>query len=221
MKEKLLTTKNVVLMGMFGALAGVLMLFEFPLPFLAPSFYGLDVSEVPVLIGTFAMGPVAGAIMEVVKILVKLVLKPTSTGFVGEFANLVISCAMVVPAGIIYKVSHTRKGAMTVCCGNRSDGSSWRGSQCPGDASVLLQLYADGDHSGSRCCYQSGSGKRMDLRILLRRTVQSGKGYCGICGYLSGLQARQRSDPQCGKSSESGKEQQTCQRIEHPLLQLI
>ena len=42
--------------------------------------------------------------MEVVKILVKLVLKPTSTGFVGEFANLVISCAMVVPAGIIYKV---------------------------------------------------------------------------------------------------------------------
>ena len=113
MREKLFTTRNVVLMGMFGALAGVLMLFEFPLPFLAPSFYGLDVSEVPVLIGTFAMGPVAGAIMEVVKILVKLVLKPTSTGFVGEFANLVISCAMVVPAGIIYKVSHTRKGAMT------------------------------------------------------------------------------------------------------------
>ena len=58
MKEKLLTTKNVVLMGMFGALAGVLMLFEFPLPFLAPSFYGLDVSEVPVLIGTFAIGQV-------------------------------------------------------------------------------------------------------------------------------------------------------------------
>ena len=50
MKEKLLTTKNVVLMGMFGALAGVLMLFEFPLQFLAPSFYGLDVIEVPVLI---------------------------------------------------------------------------------------------------------------------------------------------------------------------------
>ena len=89
------------------------MLFEFPLPFLAPSFYGLDVSEVPVLIGTFAMGPAAGAVMEVVKILVKLVLKPTSTGFVGEFANLVISCALVIPAGLIYKISHTRKGAMT------------------------------------------------------------------------------------------------------------
>ena len=52
MKEnKLMTTKNVVLMGMFGALAGVLMVFEIPLPFLAPSFYGLDISEVPVLVG--------------------------------------------------------------------------------------------------------------------------------------------------------------------------
>ena len=141
MKEKLLTTKNVVLMGMFGALAGVLMLFEFPLPFLAPSFYGLDVSEVPVLIGTFAMGPAAGAVMEVVKILVKLVLKPTSTGFVGEFANLVISCALVIPAGLIYKISHTRKGART-CGGNHLHGSGWRGSQRPGYAPVLLQLYA-------------------------------------------------------------------------------
>lgn len=117
MKEnKLLTTKNVVLMGMFGALAGVLMIFELPLPFIAPSFYGLDISEVPVLVGTFAMGPVAGAVMEVVKILVKLILKPTSTGFVGEFANLTFSCAMVIPAGIIYKYRKTKKGAMTGLC---------------------------------------------------------------------------------------------------------
>lgn len=113
MKEnKLLTTKNVVLMGMFGALAGVLMIFELPLPFIAPSFYGLDISEVPVLVGTFALGPLAGAVMEVVKILVKLVLKPTSTGFVGELANLTFGCAMVVPAGLIYKYRRTKKGAM-------------------------------------------------------------------------------------------------------------
>ena len=43
--------------------------------------------------------PVAGAIIEIVKILVKLVLKPTSTGFVGELANLTFGCAMVIPAG--------------------------------------------------------------------------------------------------------------------------
>ena len=114
MKEnRLLTTKNVVLMGMFGALAGVLMIFELPLPFIAPSFYGLDVSEVPILVGTFALGPLAGAVMEVVKVLVKLVLKPTSTGFVGELANLTFGCCMVVPAGMIYKYRKTKKGAMT------------------------------------------------------------------------------------------------------------
>lgn len=114
MKEnRLLTTKNVVLMGMFGALAGVLMVFELPLPFIAPSFYGLDVSEVPVMVGTFALGPLAGAVMEVVKVLVRLVLKPTSTGFVGELANLTFGCCMVVPAGLIYKYRKTKKGAMT------------------------------------------------------------------------------------------------------------
>ena len=112
MNERLLTTRNVVLMGMFSALGAVLMLFEIPLPFIAPSFYGLDLAEVPVLVGTFALGPVAGAVMVVVKILIKLVLKPTSTGFVGEFANLAIGCALVVPAGIIYQINRTKKGAL-------------------------------------------------------------------------------------------------------------
>lgn len=104
--------KNVVLMGMFGALAAVLMLFEFPLPFIAPPFYGLDLSEIPVLVGTFAMGPVAGVIIEFVKILVKLLLKPTSTGGVGEFANFCIGCALILPAGWIYKIKRTKKSAV-------------------------------------------------------------------------------------------------------------
>lgn len=112
MREKLFTTKNVVLMGMFGALGAVLMLFEIPLPFIAPSFYGLDLAEVPMLVGTFALGPVAGFVMEVVKILIKLLLKPTSTGFVGEFANLVIGAALIIPAGVIYRYNKTKKGAI-------------------------------------------------------------------------------------------------------------
>ena len=99
-------------MAMFGALGGVLMLFEFPLVFLAPSFYGLDLSEVPVLVGTFAMGPGAGVIIELVKIVMKLVLKPTTTGFVGEFANFVIGCSLVVPAGIIYHAKKSKKSAI-------------------------------------------------------------------------------------------------------------
>ena len=106
-QNHLLSVRNVTVMAMFGALAAVLMIFEVPLPFIAPSFYGMDISEVPVLVGTFALGPVAG-----VKILVKLILKPTSTGFVGEFANFCFGCSLVLPAGIIYRLKKTKKGAV-------------------------------------------------------------------------------------------------------------
>lgn len=114
MKQKKMSTKNLVLMAMLGALGGVLMLFEVPLVFLAPSFYGLDFSEVPVLVGTFAMGPLAGVIIEFVKIIMKVILKPTTTGFVGEFANFVIGCSLVVPAGMIY---HAKKSKKSAICG--------------------------------------------------------------------------------------------------------
>ena len=49
-QNHLLSVRNVTVMAMFGALAAVLMIFEVPLPFIAPSFYGMDISEVPVLV---------------------------------------------------------------------------------------------------------------------------------------------------------------------------
>lgn len=111
-QNRLSETKNLAVMGMLGALAAVLMLFEVPLPFVAPSFYGLDFAEVPVLVGTFALGPMGGVIIEVVKIMVKLLLKPTTTGFVGEYANLVVGCSLILPAGLIYQRNKTKKGAI-------------------------------------------------------------------------------------------------------------
>ena len=107
-QNHLLSVRNVTVMAMFGALAAVLMIFEVPLPFIAPSFYGMDISEVPVLVGSFALGPVAGVVME----LVKLILKPTSTGFVGEFANFCVGCSLALPAGFIYRLNKTKKGAV-------------------------------------------------------------------------------------------------------------
>ena len=107
-QNHLLSVRNVTVMAMFGALAAVLMIFEVPLPFIAPSFYGMDISEVPGLVGTFALGPVAGVVME----LVKLILKPTSTGFVGEFANFCVGCSLALPAGFIYRLNKTKKGAV-------------------------------------------------------------------------------------------------------------
>ena len=69
-------TRTLTQIAMLGAVAGVLMNFEFPIPFLAPSFYQLDFSEIPVLIGSFAMGPLAGVVIELVKILVHLPFPP-------------------------------------------------------------------------------------------------------------------------------------------------
>ncbi|MBO4839005.1 MAG: ECF transporter S component [Lachnospiraceae bacterium] len=109
---KLLSTRNMVVIAILGAIAGLLMLVEIPLTFVAPNFYKLDISEVPVMIGTFALGPVAGILTELIKLLVKFVIKGSSTGGVGELANFLIGCAMVIPAGIVYQIRKTKKRAM-------------------------------------------------------------------------------------------------------------
>ena len=120
-KKPFFFVSNLVLIAMFGAMAFILMYLEFPLLFLAPNFYKMDFSELPVLIGSFALGPVAGIVIEALKIVLKLLFKPTSTAYIGELANFLVGCALVVPAGIIYKMNHTRKGALlgmiagTVC----------------------------------------------------------------------------------------------------------
>ncbi len=104
-------TKKIALIGVFSALAAVLMYFEFPL-FFAPDFYKLDLSEIPVLICGFMLGPVSAAFAEVLKILIKCVIKPTSTAFVGEFANFIVGCAFVIPASILYHLKKTRINAL-------------------------------------------------------------------------------------------------------------
>lgn len=109
--KRKMTTKMITQIGMLGAIAVVLMLFDIPLPF-APSFYKIDFSEVPILVGCFAMGPAAGALIELVKIVLNLVINGTDTAFVGEIANLIIGCALCVPAGIIYKRKKSKKGAL-------------------------------------------------------------------------------------------------------------
>lgn len=111
-KNKFFTTKNLAIMGMLGALAGVLTLFSFPIVFIAPSFYKLDFAEIPVLVGTFLLGPIAGVVIELLKILVNLLLNSSTTFGVGELANFSIGCALVVPAGIVYQLRKNKKGAI-------------------------------------------------------------------------------------------------------------
>lgn len=104
--------RQMMQIAILSAIAAVLMYFEFPLPFLAPGFYKLDLSEVPVLIGAFAMGPIAGAVIEALKIVLHVLLKGTSTAFVGDFANFVVGCALVMPASIVYRLHKSRKTAL-------------------------------------------------------------------------------------------------------------
>lgn len=113
-KEPIFTTRKTVMIGMFSALAAVLMLFEIPV-FFAPGFYKLDFSELPILIGTFAFGPVAGVTMEALKIVLKLLFKSTSTAFVGELANFAVGCSYILPASAVYLFKKNKKGAIAAC----------------------------------------------------------------------------------------------------------
>lgn len=112
MTKKYLTTKRISSIAILSAIAGLLMLIDFPISFIAPSFYKMDLSDLPCLIGSFSLGPLAGCIIELLKILIKLILKPTSTAFIGELSNLLCGISLVVPAGVVYRKNHNKKGAI-------------------------------------------------------------------------------------------------------------
>ena len=102
----------LVKLAMLSAVAVALMLFEFPLPFIAPPFYEIDFSEVPVLVGAFAFGPWAGAVIEGAKILLNLLINGTATAGVGELSNFVLGVVFVLPAARVYQKNKTKKGAL-------------------------------------------------------------------------------------------------------------
>lgn len=105
------TTTTLTAIAMLSAVATVLMLFEIPLWF-APGFYKLDLSEVPVLVGAFALGPLAGIIIELIKVVVNLFIDGSMTMGVGELANFIIGCSFVVPASFIYQRHKSVKSAL-------------------------------------------------------------------------------------------------------------
>ena len=112
--ERILTTRKLTMVGMFSAIAAILMIFEFPVPF-APPFYKLDFSEIPVLITAFAFGPVAGVMVEFCKIVLNVLMDSTTTAFVGELANFMVGCSFILPASVLYLHKKNRKSAMVAC----------------------------------------------------------------------------------------------------------
>ena len=106
------TARRVSIIGICAAIAAVLHMLDFPVIFLAPEFYKLDFSELPVLLCGFYLGPTATVTCEGVKILLKLLLKGTSTAFVGDFANFVVGCSFVLPATFWYHAHKSKHGAI-------------------------------------------------------------------------------------------------------------
>ena len=103
--------RRISIIGICSALAAVLHMMDFPLLFRAPEFYKLDFSELPVMLCGFFLGPSAAVACEGVKILLKLLMKGTSTAFVGDFANFAVGCSLVLPAVILYHIHKSRKSA--------------------------------------------------------------------------------------------------------------
>ena len=100
----------VTVTGIFSAAAFVLFCLEFPLPFLIPPFIKFDFSDVPALIGAFAMGPLCGILIELIKNLLGVL---TSGSFgVGEISNFLLGAVFTGTAGAIYHYNRTKKGAM-------------------------------------------------------------------------------------------------------------
>lgn len=111
-KRRITAARRVAIVAICSAIAVVLHILDFPLVFLAPDFYKVDFSEIPVLLCGFFLGPTASVTCEAIKILLKLLFKSTSTAFVGDFANFFVGCSLVLPATILYRARNTRAGAI-------------------------------------------------------------------------------------------------------------
>lgn len=98
--------RQLTVTALMGAMSAVLMFIQIPVPMLMPGFIKFDLSELPALIASFAVGPLSGVCVCLIKNIVNLF--STSTGGVGELSNFILGCALVVPAGLIYKVKKTR-----------------------------------------------------------------------------------------------------------------
>lgn len=102
---------KITITAIMGAVGFILMLLEFPLAFIIPSFIKLDFSELPALITAFAIGPWWGVIVCLIKNVLHLF--TGSTAGVGELSNFVLGAIFVFIAGIIYKKKKTRASALT------------------------------------------------------------------------------------------------------------
>ena len=110
METKKFNIKSLAVVAIMGAIGFILMVLEFPMPFLIPPFIKFDFSELPAIITAFALGPIQGIIVCLIKNLLHLFV--TTSAGVGELSNFILGAIFVGTAGIIYRYKKTRSGAL-------------------------------------------------------------------------------------------------------------
>jgi riboflavin transporter FmnP len=141
MEKNRISTKTITRVGVLAAMSIALSFLEtglfLPNLPLLPGFLQLDISDLPALLGAFAFGPLAGLFIETVKNAIHLF--KTTTGGVGELANLAIGAAFVMTAGAMYRI---RKNRLSAYLGMFVGTLAMIGVACLSNAYVLLPLYA-------------------------------------------------------------------------------
>jgi len=111
-QNKLFSTRNLIKMGLLSAISVVLMQFDLSIPFLFPPFLKVDLSEVPAVIGILMVHPWAGLVIPLIKNLLDCFIFSTTTGYVGEASNLIISVAYLLPLMLITRKSKSFKATL-------------------------------------------------------------------------------------------------------------
>ena len=106
------TTHKLTVAAMLSEVAFILLFIEFPIPMLIPAFIKMDFSDLPALLGAFALGPVYGVVISFMKNLLHIVIKGTSTACVGELSNFILGAIFSAVAGYLYKHHKSRKTAI-------------------------------------------------------------------------------------------------------------
>ena len=105
-------THRLTVAAMLSAVAFVLMFLEFPIPALIPPFIKMDISDLPELLAAFALGPVYGVVVTLLKNLLFLIFHGTSSAYVGELCNFLLGSVFSFSAGLIYRHHKSRRSAL-------------------------------------------------------------------------------------------------------------
>ena len=165
LKKRRVSTINMVKVALLAGIAYALMFLEMPIP-LFPGFLKLDLSDMPAIVAGLALGPVAGFAVEAVKNFLHLI-TATSTGGVGEIANIVVGSSFVVVASFVYKKDFG-KGA---CLWNNSNGYYRYIYELLCDATFLWSVHGTRCYNRHGYSYQSKRKGPIIIRSLVYSTI--------------------------------------------------